>query len=68
MLCSHFDEIIIPEEIAAYYPKKAIFERNKWMVDRCQYMIAYVHRTGGGAWDMMRYTCKQGLHVFNVAE
>ena len=63
-----FDEIIIPDELTEVHYKRAITERNRWMIDRSQYLIAYVHRDFGGAWTAMNYAIKRGLTVYNLAK
>ena len=60
--------MLIPEELLEVHYKRAITERNKWMIDRCQCLIAYVYRDFGGAWIAMNYAIKKGLTVYNLAK
>lgn len=61
-----YDEIIIPGESAEVYFKRSIFARNRWMADQSEYMIAYVHRDFGGAYDTMKYAEGKGVKVINL--
>ena len=63
-----FDEIVIPDELTGVHYKRAITERNRWMINRCQYLIAYVRRDFGGAWNAMNYALERGLTVYNLAK
>ena len=65
---SMYDEIVIPEESANAYYKAAIKKRNRWMVDKADFLIAYVHREFGGAYETVKYAQKQGKPVINLAE
>ena len=49
-----YDEIIIPDLGDVHY-KRAITERNKWMVDRSDVVLCYVIRNNGGAYKMREY-------------
>lgn len=62
-----YDEIIVPEELINVHYKRAITARNRWMIDLCQVLIAYVHRDFGGAWTAMQYARERGLTVYNLA-
>ena len=63
-----YDEILIPMELAGIHYKKAITERNRWMVRESNLLIAYVHRDFGGARTMMKYAQKLGKEVINTAQ
>lgn len=62
-----YDEIIIPEELSGVHYKAAIQKRNSWMVDRADYLIAYLFRGFGGAFETVKYAKKQGKPVINLA-
>lgn len=49
-----YDEIIIPDLGDIHY-KRAITERNKWMVDCSNVLLCYVTRNSGGAYRMQKY-------------
>lgn len=40
---------LLPEGIELVHPKYAISWRNKWMIDKSDYVVAYVRRNFGGA-------------------
>ena len=65
-LHSLYDEIIVPEELVGIHYKSAIAKRNQWMIDRCQYLISYVHRDFGGAYHSVRYAQRRGLNIISI--
>ena len=65
--CTLFDEVIIPECAETEHFKRAIRTRNRWMVEQCQVLIAYVHRDFGGAAEMMKYAEEAGLQVLEIS-
>ncbi len=44
----YFDTVL-PESVAAAIPKFAISKRNEWMIAHSDIVIAYVHKSFGGA-------------------
>lgn len=50
-----YDEVIVPECLRNLDPRAAIPERNRWLVEQSQMLIAYVHRPDGGAATTLRY-------------
>lgn len=62
-----YDEISYPisKEI---HPKAAITERNKWMINNANFLIAYVEiNKNGGAMTTLKYAQKKGLTIINLA-
>lgn len=57
-----YDEIIIPDLGEVHY-KRAITERNKWMVDQSDVVLCYVTRSSGGAYTMREYAAKTDKNV-----
>ena len=51
----YYDDIIIYEAEEKPHPKRAITERNRFMIDMADLVIAYVDRQEGGAYEAMRY-------------
>lgn len=43
------DHTLLPEGIETVPPRFAIEYRNKWMIDRSDIVVTYVHRSFGGA-------------------
>ena len=62
-----YDGIIYPE-IEGKPKKFAISYRNQWMVDRSDYVIAYVVHGYGGAHATYQYAKKKGKEVLNLGE
>ena len=44
-----YSHTLLPEGIELVHPKYAISWRNKWMIDKSDYVVAYVRRNFGGA-------------------
>ena len=64
-----FDDVLVPIELAEVHYKKAITQRNKWMIDQSDYLIAFVHRDFGGAYETMKYARrKDSIVIINIAE
>ena len=64
---SRYDGILIPSEMSSYHYKAAIKQRNYWMIDHSDFLIAYVHRGYGGAYESLRYAVRKGKHIINLA-
>lgn len=47
---------LLPEGIELVHPKYAISWRNKWMIDKSDYVVAYVRRNFGGADKFVKYS------------
>ena len=62
------DKTIFPEEIAQTPPKFAIDKRNRWMIERCDYVVTYVQFIVGGAVKYKTFAEKKGKTVLNLAE
>lgn len=64
-----FDDVVIPMDLAEVHYKSAITQRNKWMIDRSDYLIAFVYRNFGGAYETLKYAKKkEGIVIINLAE
>ncbi len=59
-----FDEIILPEDLIRVHYKRAITERNKWMINNSDYVLTCVYREGG-AFTAMKYAEKTGKLYYN---
>lgn len=60
-----YDEIIIPDLGNVYY-KAAIPARNRWMVNKSQYMISYISNSYGGAYTTYKYAIKHNISIINI--
>ena len=62
-----YDEISYPISNKTHH-KAAITERNKWMIDNADFLIAYVElNRNGGAMTTLKYAQKKGLKIINLA-
>lgn len=61
-----YDSIIIPEELYGVHYKQAITARNKWMIDRSDYLIAMIRRDFGGAYTSLKYAREKRLTIFQI--
>ena len=62
-----YDEIIYPP-IEHIPPRFAISYRNKWMVENSDFIIFFVKRESGGAYDMLKYAKRKNKKYINIAE
>lgn len=58
-----FDSIIIPVELAEVYYKSAITKRNRWIIQRSDYLISYVYKDFGGAFTTLKYAEKLNKNI-----
>jgi Uncharacterized protein conserved in bacteria len=63
---AQYDEILIPAELDGVHPKAAIGQRNRWMVDHSDIVVAALHRDFGGAAEAVRYAEKVGKEVMRI--
>lgn len=59
---------LFPEGIENIPKRFAICFRNKWMIKHSDYIIAYVDRTFGGAYQNVTYAQRQGKTVINLSK
>ena len=64
---SVLDDTILPEGIENAHPRYAIIKRNNWMIDRSDYMIAYVTHTTGGAYQAVERAKKKGKTIIAIS-
>ena len=62
-----YDTIIYPE-IEDKPLKYAIFYRNRWMVDKSDYVICAVNHDWGGAYKAYLYAKRKGKKIVNLTE
>lgn len=55
LLEKQFDSVIIPPTLYRVHPKAVITERNRWMIENCDLLIAHVSHEYGGAWAALRF-------------
>lgn len=61
-----YDTVLIPDELSGVHYKRAITARNRWMVDRADYVIAMVWREHGGAYTTLKYAEKRGKRIIQL--
>ena len=61
-------ETIFPEGLEDAPPRWAIPRRNRWMLERADYVVAYVTRTWGGAAQFAARALRQGKTVIDLGE
>lgn len=52
---------LLPEGIELVHPKYAISWRNKWMIDKSDYVVTYVRRNFGGAYRSIKMVKKNTI-------
>ena len=62
------DDVVIPIELAGVHYKSAIGKRNRWMVEKSDWLVAFVYRDFGGAYTTLRYAEKKGIQIINLAK
>jgi len=62
-----YDTLVVPDELANKHYKSAITACNRWMVDKADVVITYVHRDYGGAFAAMRYAQTKNKHIIPIA-
>ena len=60
-----YDGVIYPE-IENKPIRFAISYRNKWMVEKCDYLISYVNHDWGGAYKTYQYAKRKGKFILNL--
>ncbi len=61
-------DYIVYAETEAIPPKFAIIYRNKYMIEKANFVIAYVNHNWGGAYKTLLYAKRKGKVIFNLAE
>lgn len=62
-----YDLILYPD-MANVPPRFAISRRNRYMVEKANFIIAYVEHSWGGAYQTYKYAKRKGKVIFNLAE
>ncbi len=62
-----YDYILYPE-IENRPSRFAIIYRNKYMVDKADYVVAYVKHNRGGAYKSYEHAKRKGKEIFNLAD
>lgn len=65
---NYYDEVEICSESAKAHFKAAMQIRNRNMIDRSDFVICFVERKKGGAYQSLRYAEQIGVRMINSAE
>ena len=60
-------DTIVPEGIENSHPRYAIVHRNNWMIDRSDYVIAYITHPTGGAYQAVERAKKKGKTIIAIS-
>ncbi len=63
-----YSDTMLPEGVETVHPRYAITWRNRWMLQRADYVITYVTHSWGGATKFAEEAKRQGKRVINLAE
>lgn len=66
--CEMYSDTIFPEGLENTPPKYAISKRNKWMIDKSDYVVSYVTNSFGGAAQFAKLAEKKGKTVINLGD
>ena len=64
----YYDSIIIPEAVQHAHPKSAIAQKNRWMIEQSDLVIACVEHDKGGAYAALKYAKKLNKDTVNLYE
>ncbi|MGM9602189.1 MAG: hypothetical protein ACI3W5_11510 [Faecousia sp.] len=64
--CGDFSDTILPEGIEAVHPRYAIDWRNRWMLQRADYVVTYITHPWGGAAQYAQKAKRAGKTVVNI--
>ena len=59
-------DTLLPEEIAGVPPKYAIIYRNKWMIEKSDFVITYVRNDFGGAASSKEYAVSKNKKIIEL--
>ncbi len=65
---NQYDNSILPDGIELCHPKAAVDYRNRWMLEKSDYVITYVTCSWGGAAKYKNLAIKHGKSVINLAD
>ena len=61
-----YSDTILPDGIEKIPKKAAIPYRNKWMINKCNYVVAYVTHSWGGAATSLKYAIKINKNIIDL--
>lgn len=61
-----FDDTMFPEGLELVHPRYAIERRNRWILERSDYVVTYVHHGWGGAAKFAALAERQGKRMIRL--
>ena len=61
-----FGDTMFPEGLELVHPPDAIDRRNRWMLERSDYVVTYVHHSWGGAAKFAALAERQGKRMIRL--
>ena len=61
-------EIEYPAEASTGHPKFSISRRNKYIAERAVYVVCFINRKNGGAYNAVKIATKLGKKIINIAD
>lgn len=61
-----FGDTMFPEGLELVHPRYAIDRRNRWMLERSDYVVTYVHHSWGGAAKFAALAERQGKRMIRL--
>lgn len=61
-----FDDTMFPEGLELVHPRYAIERRNRWMLERSDYVVTYVRYSWGGAAKFAAMAERQGKRIIRL--
>lgn len=61
-----FGDTMFPEGLELVHPRYAIDQRNRWMLERSDYVVTYVHHSWGGAAKFAALAERQGKRMIRL--
>ena len=59
-------DTMLPEGIETVHPRYAILWRNNWMLNRSDFIVAYIRHSWGGAAKFVEKAAQQGKVIINL--
>lgn len=64
--CYDISDTMFPEGLELVHPRFAIDRRNRWMLERSEYVVTYVHHGWGGAAKFAAMAERQGKQIIRL--
>jgi len=65
---SDYSNTIYPDGLENIPPRFAIIKRNKWMIEKSDYVVCYVENSLGNAYEFMSLALKKKKKVINLKD